>query len=153
MIKFFYFSMLDAFVAWSFLSAVLSFNLCHYKGFTEAVLTSFAWFCLSNKKVKISSYLFLFVALYWVDVCWVAFMACAKKIILIGINYSCAVFWPSFSYRLIKTETGRAILRVISGPRAFKVVLFARLTPIPFGLQNTIFGVRHGFFYIKNFEW
>ena len=44
-------------------------------------------------------------------------------------------------FRLIKTETGRAILRVISGPRAFKVVLFARLTPIPFGLQNTIFGV------------
>ncbi|KAG5679687.1 hypothetical protein PVAND_009240 [Polypedilum vanderplanki] len=44
-------------------------------------------------------------------------------------------------HRLIKTETGRAILRVISGPRAFKVVLFARLTPIPFGLQNTIFGI------------
>lgn len=44
-------------------------------------------------------------------------------------------------YRLIKNETGRAILRVISGSRAFKVVLFARLTPIPFGLQNTIFGV------------
>lgn len=44
-------------------------------------------------------------------------------------------------FRLIKNETGRAILRVIAGPRAFKVVLFARLTPIPFGLQNTIFGV------------
>lgn len=44
-------------------------------------------------------------------------------------------------FRLIKNETGRAILRVISGPRAFKVVLFCRLTPIPFGLQNTIFGV------------
>ncbi|XP_059608430.1 transmembrane protein 64 [Phlebotomus argentipes] len=43
--------------------------------------------------------------------------------------------------KLIKNETGRAILRVISGPRAFKVVLFCRLTPIPFGLQNTIFGV------------
>ncbi|XP_050080343.1 protein pangolin, isoforms A/H/I/S-like isoform X1 [Anopheles maculipalpis] len=43
--------------------------------------------------------------------------------------------------RLIKNETGRAILRVISGPRAFKIVLFARLTPIPFGLQNTIFGI------------
>lgn len=64
--------------------------------------------------------------------------------ILIGINYS----WWEFSsfiftyiFRLIKTETGRAILRVIAGPRAFKVVLFARLTPIPFGLQNTIFGV------------
>lgn len=43
--------------------------------------------------------------------------------------------------RLIKNDTGRAILRVIAGPRAFKVVLFCRLTPIPFGLQNTIFGV------------
>ncbi|XP_055538890.1 transmembrane protein 64 [Wyeomyia smithii] len=44
-------------------------------------------------------------------------------------------------HKLIKNETARAILRVISGPRAFKIVLFARLTPIPFGLQNTIFGL------------
>ncbi|XP_065090921.1 transmembrane protein 64 [Ochlerotatus camptorhynchus] len=44
-------------------------------------------------------------------------------------------------HKLIKNETGRAILRVISGPRAFKIVLFTRLTPIPFGLQNTIFGI------------
>uniref|UniRef100_A0A1B0B6X8 VTT domain-containing protein n=1 Tax=Glossina palpalis gambiensis TaxID=67801 RepID=A0A1B0B6X8_9MUSC len=43
--------------------------------------------------------------------------------------------------RLIKNETGRAILRVISGPRAFRVVLFTRLTPIPFGIQNAIFGI------------
>ncbi|TDG43388.1 hypothetical protein AWZ03_010158 [Drosophila navojoa] len=42
---------------------------------------------------------------------------------------------------LIKNETGRAILRVISGPKAFRVVLFTRLTPIPFGLQNVIFGI------------
>ncbi|XP_017042238.1 Golgi apparatus membrane protein tvp38 isoform X2 [Drosophila ficusphila] len=44
--------------------------------------------------------------------------------------------------RLIKNDTGRAILRVISGPRAFRVVLFTRLTPIPFGVQNVIFGFR-----------
>ncbi|XP_032310722.1 transmembrane protein 64 isoform X2 [Drosophila ananassae] len=43
--------------------------------------------------------------------------------------------------RLIKNDTGRAILRVISGQKAFRVVLFTRLTPIPFGLQNVIFGV------------
>ncbi|XP_033214174.1 transmembrane protein 64 [Belonocnema kinseyi] len=42
---------------------------------------------------------------------------------------------------LLQSETARAILRVISGPLAFKVVLFTRLTPIPFGLQNTIFAV------------
>ncbi|XP_030080520.1 protein maelstrom isoform X2 [Drosophila hydei] len=42
---------------------------------------------------------------------------------------------------MIKNETGRAILRVISGPKAFRVVLFTRLTPIPFGLQNVIFGI------------
>lgn len=43
---------------------------------------------------------------------------------------------------LLQSDTARAILKVISGPQAFKVVLFARLTPIPFGLQNTIFAVR-----------
>lgn len=32
-------------------------------------------------------------------------------------------------------------MRVISGTRQFKIVLFCRLTPIPFGLQNTIFGI------------
>lgn len=42
---------------------------------------------------------------------------------------------------LLQSDTARAILRVISGPQAFKIVLFARLTPIPFGLQNTIFAV------------
>lgn len=42
---------------------------------------------------------------------------------------------------LLQSESARAILRVISGPQAFKVVLFTRLTPIPFGLQNTIFAV------------
>ncbi|XP_016959398.1 uncharacterized protein LOC108030811 isoform X2 [Drosophila biarmipes] len=46
--------------------------------------------------------------------------------------------------RLIKNDTGRAILRVISGPKAFRVVLFTRLTPIPFGVQNVIFGVICG---------
>ncbi|XP_063382216.1 transmembrane protein 64 isoform X1 [Cydia fagiglandana] len=43
--------------------------------------------------------------------------------------------------RLLKNETARALLKVISGPQAFKIVFFARLTPIPFGLQNTIFAV------------
>ncbi|XP_037033384.1 transmembrane protein 64 [Bradysia coprophila] len=45
--------------------------------------------------------------------------------------------------KLLKNDTGKAILRVIGGPRAFKIVLLARLTPIPFGLQNTIFGVSN----------
>ncbi|KZC05448.1 PREDICTED: transmembrane protein 64 [Dufourea novaeangliae] len=44
---------------------------------------------------------------------------------------------------LLQNDTARAILRVISGPQTFKVVLFARLTPIPFGLQNTIFAVSN----------
>lgn len=43
--------------------------------------------------------------------------------------------------KLLKHDTARALLKVISGPQAFKIVFFARLTPIPFGLQNTIFAV------------
>ncbi|XP_036326520.1 transmembrane protein 64-like isoform X1 [Rhagoletis pomonella] len=70
-------------------------------------------------------------------------------IVVVGANLGVAVaHWTIRSFRhripihkLIKNETGRSILRVISGPKAFKVVLFTRLTPIPFGLQNTIFAV------------
>ncbi|KAF4527924.1 hypothetical protein B566_EDAN016586 [Ephemera danica] len=43
--------------------------------------------------------------------------------------------------RLFNSENAKALLHVISGPQAFKVIFFARLTPIPFGLQNTIFAV------------
>ncbi|KAG8233022.1 hypothetical protein J437_LFUL013691 [Ladona fulva] len=45
--------------------------------------------------------------------------------------------------RIFNSEYARAMLQVISGPQAFKVVAFARLTPIPFGLQNTIFAVSN----------
>lgn len=69
--------------------------------------------------------------------------------VIIGANLGVAIAHNTIKgmqsklplHKLIKNETGRAILRVISGPRAFKIVLFARLTPIPFGLQNTIFGI------------
>ncbi|KAI4455357.1 transmembrane protein 64 [Holotrichia oblita] len=45
--------------------------------------------------------------------------------------------------KLIENETATAILRVISGPLCFKIVLMARLTPIPFGFQNTIFALSN----------
>ncbi|XP_023711747.1 transmembrane protein 64 isoform X4 [Cryptotermes secundus] len=45
--------------------------------------------------------------------------------------------------RLCNNDKIRAILMVVSGPRAFKVAMFARLTPIPFGLQNTVFAVSN----------
>lgn len=76
---------------------------------------------------------------YYVQtILYVKYMLAVTKRLMILFPY---VYFFISIYRLIKNETGRAILRVISGSRAFKVVLFARLTPIPFGLQNTIFGV------------
>nr|XP_022907202.1 transmembrane protein 64-like [Onthophagus taurus] len=45
--------------------------------------------------------------------------------------------------RLIDNETSAAIMRVLSGPSCFKIVLCARLTPIPFGLQNVIFALSN----------
>ncbi|XP_017019563.1 transmembrane protein 64 isoform X1 [Drosophila kikkawai] len=69
--------------------------------------------------------------------------------VILGANLGIAVAHVSIRsirhripvQKLIKNKTGLAILRVISGPKAFKVVLFTRLTPIPFGLQNLIFGI------------
>jgi len=42
---------------------------------------------------------------------------------------------------LQQTEYVRSLLSVISGQQAFKLVVLARLTPIPFGLQNAVFSV------------
>ncbi|CAD7005394.1 transmembrane protein 64 [Ceratitis capitata] len=70
-------------------------------------------------------------------------------IVIVGANLGVAVcYWTLRSFRqyipvhrVISNETARAILRVISGPKAFRVVLFTRLTPIPFGVQNLIFAI------------
>lgn len=51
-------------------------------------------------------------------------------------------FGAKFAFTTIcNNDKVHAILMVVSGPQAFKVALFARLTPIPFGFQNTIFAV------------
>ena len=34
-----------------------------------------------------------------------------------------------------------ALMRVVEGPNGFKVIMLTRLTPIPFGMQNTLFAV------------
>lgn len=45
--------------------------------------------------------------------------------------------------RMTENPTAQAIKRLISGPSSFKIVLCARVTPIPFGLQNTIFALSN----------
>lgn len=44
---------------------------------------------------------------------------------------------------LTQTEFIRSLHTVISGPQAFKIVVLARLTPVPFGLQNAVFSVSN----------
>ncbi|KAJ8969623.1 hypothetical protein NQ317_002429 [Molorchus minor] len=46
-------------------------------------------------------------------------------------------------YKYTQNDMAQAILRVISGPLCFKIVFCSRLTPIPFGLQNTIFALSN----------
>lgn len=57
-------------------------------------------------------------------------------------HFTMRTFGAKFAFaRICNNDKVHAILMVVSGPRAFKVAMFARLTPIPFGLQNTIFAV------------
>lgn len=57
-------------------------------------------------------------------------------------HYSIRAFHRKYPIcKLEKSEHAQAVLRVIGGPQAMKIVLFCRLSPIPFGLQNTIFAV------------
>jgi len=52
------------------------------------------------------------------------------------VKHLCLGFITS---KILNSHSLRAFVNVISGPQAFKVIAFARLTPIPFGLQNAIF--------------
>lgn len=65
---------------------------------------------------------------------------------LLGIFIAHVVTKKCFSEYVIAKLSGndqlRAILRVVESDRGFKVVALARLTPIPFGLQNGLFAVR-----------
>jgi protein maelstrom len=57
-------------------------------------------------------------------------------------HYTMRTFSAKFPLtKLCTNDKIRTILMVVSGPRAFRVAVFARLTPIPFGLQNTVFAV------------
>jgi len=48
---------------------------------------------------------------------------------------------PFAAPRLLRHPSARALLALLAGPHAFKLILCARLTPVPFGLQNTLFAV------------
>jgi uncharacterized membrane protein YdjX (TVP38/TMEM64 family) len=37
----------------------------------------------------------------------------------------------------------KQIVRVIEGRQGFRIIMMARLTPVPFGLQNALFSVRN----------
>lgn len=52
--------------------------------------------------------------------------------------------------KFMDMEIAKAITRVIAGPLSFKIVLCARITPIPFGFQNTIFAVSRGNHFTDN---
>ena len=57
--------------------------------------------------------------------------------------------------KLSSNESLQAILRVVESSKGFKVVVLARLTPIPFGLQNGLFAVSRSlyrYFYFSTFH-
>ncbi|XP_013381431.1 transmembrane protein 64 [Lingula anatina] len=64
--------------------------------------------------------------------------------VLIGVTISHFVvkhfFYDCVSTRL-QNENLMAVVKVIEGKQGFKVVALARLTPIPFGLQNGLFAI------------
>jgi len=50
------------------------------------------------------------------------------------------------AHRWINLRSIKAIIRVVEGPKGFRVIALTRLTPIPFGLQNAMFAVSlHSF--------
>lgn len=49
----------------------------------------------------------------------------------------------NLGHRWMDMRSVKAIIKVVEGPKGFRVIALTRLTPIPFGLQNAMFAVSH----------
>ena len=59
--------------------------------------------------------------------------------------FVCRTFLRDTINRQIKSsKLATAFVRIVEGKRGFKVILLARLTPVPFGIQNSILAVSDG---------
>ena len=64
--------------------------------------------------------------------------------VAVGFSVSfllCRSWMRDYARDIITSAALQAIMRVVEGPNANKVMLLMRLTPIPFGLQNVLFAV------------
>lgn len=64
--------------------------------------------------------------------------------VTVGMSFAflvCRSFCQSLAHRWMDLRSVKAIIRVVEGPKGFRVIALTRLTPIPFGLQNAMFAV------------
>lgn len=64
--------------------------------------------------------------------------------VAVGFSVSfllCRSWMRDYARGIITSAALQAVMRVVEGPNANKVMLLMRLTPIPFGLQNVLFSV------------
>ena len=59
---------------------------------------------------------------------------------------SCLRDWSS---QYLSSPTLLALMRVVEGPHGLKVIILTRFTPVPFGLQNSLFAVSLIMLYVK----
>ncbi|EDO37035.1 predicted protein [Nematostella vectensis] len=55
----------------------------------------------------------------------------------------CRRFMKDWVRSILESDSLKAIVRVVEARRGYKVIALARLTPIPFGLQNGLFAVTN----------
>lgn len=66
--------------------------------------------------------------------------------VAVGMSFAflvCRGYCQDLAHRWMDLHSVKAIIRVVEGPKGFRVVALTRLTPIPFGLQNAMFAVSH----------
>lgn len=66
--------------------------------------------------------------------------------VAVGMSFAflvCRGCCQHLGQRWMDLRSVKAIVRVVEGPRGFRVIALTRLTPIPFGLQNAMFAVSH----------
>ena len=74
----------------------------------------------------------------------VALTACSATFGALVSFVLCRRFFVEYIANTISSyENFKQIVRVIEGRQGFRIIIMARLTPVPFGLQNALFSVGH----------
>ncbi|GAB1598031.1 transmembrane protein 64-like [Argonauta hians] len=134
--------------------SIICLLLIFFKSYVKDMLT---WLEHTDALVRYLAFLFMYTLVSF-PIAWGYFLLLLTTGYVYGFLHgifvvlSCGAVGVSTAYLFLRiccrcitvrfySKKLEAVIKVVEGPQGYKVIALARLTPIPFGLQNGLFGL------------